>query len=89
MDKGKTKPPVSLPLGLQTMGCGACGYGSFRLYKTTGGALLAECAKCKSVSSIDVKASIGIDWVAKLDGVDSDGCLCIMELETKRRSPNA
>lgn len=54
------------------MRCGACGGDTFRMYKEPKG-LISECLKCKSTSTIRVRApEIEIDW-----GEQSDGILCV------------
>jgi hypothetical protein len=61
----------------QSMACGACGNGLFRMFHVeaeAGFTLVAECQKCQSTSVIKPKpAELEIDW-----GENSDGVLCRM-----------
>ena len=63
--------------GLETMACGNCGLGMFRMYQQRqefGFRLVAECCKCKSMSVIDVgRVELQIEF-----GEGSDGRLCRM-----------
>jgi len=61
-------------IGVKPMACGNCGHGLFRMFiknSLTEG-LLAECAQCKSVSTITAsKPEVEIGW-----GEGADGILC-------------
>lgn len=64
-------------LNAKTMGCGNCGHGLFRMFKSVNDDnlnLVAECNSCKATSIIGVnKPQIYIDF-----GEESDGRLCEM-----------
>lgn len=64
--------------GAKPMACGNCGHGLFRMYYQEGKrdqSLMAECAKCASVSVIAPTApSLSIEW-----GPAAEGILCPMQ----------
>ena len=52
--------------------CGGCGNSETKLYINDEQELFAECAKCKSVTTLTVSPKIKLDW-----GEGADGILCV------------
>lgn len=67
--------------GARPMACGNCGHGLFRMFytePTVDVGLMAECDKCKSVSTITAsQPRVEIGW-----GEGAEGVLCRMEPST-------
>jgi hypothetical protein len=58
--------------GAQTMACGNCGCGQFRVYKSSK-TIHVECVKCLSVSDLIVSTpKIDIEWGENSDGILSE-----------------
>lgn len=68
------------------MGCGGCGNRDMRLYSVPGheGALLVECITCKSVTVIEPRVTLSVDWpsLSSLKDEQQDGVGRLAPLQT-------